>query len=85
MSTVDIDAVRERWGALAAGFIDLGKVPEPVLREKLTLLVADLDACVREIERLRPAVPVSVSVAGNGHPRHECDLGDECPMLRGDS
>lgn len=80
-----IETIRARW---AGHHHDAEPFAEPaaevVLRAHLVQALADIDALLRELDALSP-VQASVSVAGNGHPRHECDLGDECPMLRGDS
>lgn len=53
--SVDLDQLRERWGAAAAGFIPLHKVDRETLQEKLELAVADIDALVCEVESLRAA------------------------------
>lgn len=81
-----IETIRARWAGHhhdAEPFAS--ETAEVALRAHLVQALADIDALLREIDGRAAAVPVSVSVAGNGHPRHECDIGDECPMLRGDS
>lgn len=92
-----IETIRARWSGHhhdAEPFAS--ETAEVVLRAHLVQALADIDALLREIDgraELAP-VPISLSFTGNGHPRldfrpgeprHECDLGPECPMLRGDS
>jgi len=49
---VDLAAIKERWAPVFNGFIDLKRVSEGTIREKFVLMLLDVDALVREVERL---------------------------------